>query len=193
MGERGTEFGEQFALLSLGKCRQSVCPSADQPLVLRLGVVLFCLAAHSVRSGAQTNTGFDALSSPAQVMVCRTLPVTSADSAAFVYEFFDGALGSSDWRRSLIAYDSSGAPAYMTLFAPETDAKGKSRVHMLAVRFHPHAKGARIIVQRPDSLSGLAVPQAPREEALVDGELERTKAFAQLLWTRRCQAVIPLN
>lgn len=158
-----------------------------------LCAVVGLLIAIATRAAAQENKAFDPLSpSTGQMLMCRSIAVTPADSADRIFEFREGSDPLSR-RETLVAYDSVGSALYLLLSAADTLAGWDSPLHYIAIRFQPKGEGthARIAldlalrtsrVQPGDSAQRL--PPGVREVS--SEEITRARALAQDFWSRRC-------
>ena len=149
------------------------------------------LAACPAVGVAQTSAEFDPLVLPGTVLLCRSLPTSPADSAAFAFEYVDGG-GAGVQRTSFAAFDSVGQPLYMMV-----SAKGQHMgfMHNVVVRFSPKGAGERVVLhsQRPPQTPPVGGPDSidrskPVEESLTDVEIARAKALAKWFWVHRCKS-----
>ena len=145
-------------------------------------------------AGAQETRPRDVLAEVSSPLLCREVPTTTADSAAHVFTFIDGDADSAS-RELTIAYDSAGAPLYLSIALTEDAADGEQRLEMFLARLSPRAFGERITVSRraePAADGGrgapAAAPPAPRRAPIAAAELTRARELAQRLWQRRCAA-----
>lgn len=125
------------------------------------------------------------LAMPAGAVLCRSAPVTAADSAAFILAFRDTVTASakSRARESTVAYDSLGRPLYMLVTVRDL-AGSPPELTLFAVRLAPFRAGGRV---EPDSdLPSAASFGAPRESALTEADLEQAHRLATDLWMRGC-------
>src|SRR4051812_1296802 len=142
-----------------------------------------CLALLSGQSGAQVSAEFDPLMLPGTVLMCRSVPVTPADSAVFVFQYLDPA-GLKDHRRTSVAFDSAGRPLYMIIVAPETEVNGDPVINTVIARFSPKALGDRVIVRnRRASPTDSVVPHpTSSKQELTEGDISRAKTLANWFW-----------
>lgn len=157
----------------------------------------FFLFAFSVCGGiahAQSKIEFDPLGLPGSVLLCRSMPVTPRDSAAFVFQYLDGS-GSEATRNSFAAFDSVGKPLYMMLSAEGAGSRGELQRKMVVVRFFAQKSTGGILVI-PDPLSPEGRPVVPGDstarpkvpqQPLTDEDVVHAKALAEWYWTHRCR------
>lgn len=148
---------------------------------------------HTGVASAQASTGFDPLNIPGPTLVCRSIPVDPADSAAFAFEYIDGS-DPTGTRISLVAFDSVGAPIFMMVHAPTTNANGERRMHVVAAQFLPKRVGGRVVITAPAPMGGAADSVAlrkPAETTLTDAEITHAEKLAKWFWTHRCKDSAP--
>jgi hypothetical protein len=160
---------------------------------LRQGaIVALCVILLSGIVSGQATGGSDPLGLPGPVIMCRQMPTTPADSAAFGFQFMDGN-GSDEQRTSFAAFDAEGKPLYMMVYAPGQDARGEQAKHIVVVRFFPKGTGEWAVIpngltsQAPpvggaDSLSRAKTP----EKELTDSEIAHARVLAGWFWAHRC-------
>ena len=122
---------------------------------------------------------FDA---PVGPIMCRPVDITAADSAASVLEFVDGEVSA---RETLVAFDSSGVPLYMTVqmteFLPPVSVS-----HNVLVRFR--VIGEYLRIEKPFK-DGKVIDEAARitsNEGLTSDEMTKSEQLAVWLWNHRC-------
>lgn len=158
-------------------------------------VVVCCCSVLASRASAQSLGPFDALGPPVgQRMLCHPIPVTPADSAAVLLRFLDGR-DELEPRETMIAYDSAGAPLYITVFAGEVTSSGQKRIHAIAARLGAGAFGDRStlgdttgggemgLVERRNSALG----PVPGSTPLTESEIARARFLAARLWDLSCR------
>lgn len=125
-------------------------------------------------------------------LLCRSRPGQPHDSAAVVLRFIDGA-GPVAGREVVAAFDSSGVPLRMVVFAPEESTEGRIELHVIQVRFGEAVRGARGVARDaprgrvlPLELDGFAELVPSGGEELSAAEIARGRQLATGMWNRRC-------
>lgn len=133
-------------------------------------------------SSTVPDTFFD---TPSGLFACHQLDVTAADSAASVFEFVDG---ESRPRETRAAFDSSGAPLYMTVQSVESKP-AVSIGHNVAVRFA--SGGIYLRIEKPIRNGEIihTALQVTAEEELSADEMKKSRILALWLWAHRCAAL----
>jgi len=115
---------------------------------------------------------------------CHAIEATAADSAASLVEFIDGELNP---REAMVAFDSAGAPLYMTVQMTERTPLLEVS-HNVLVRFK--VLGEYLRIEKPFR-NGKVVNEAARitlDEALLPDEMTRSQQLAEWLWDHGCNA-----
>lgn len=159
-------------------------------VIFVVGVTLFATSARG-----QAPTVFDPLGLPGSTLVCHSLAVDPADSAAFEFEYVEGS-GAATRRISLATFDSAGAPLYLAIHAPWTNPSGENQIHTIIVQFFPEVTGGRLIVSdgattqtSPPVNADRAISFKSKEETLTDADLARAKVLANWFWSHRCKVI----
>jgi hypothetical protein len=116
---------------------------------------------------------FDA---PVGPIMCRPVDITAADSAASVLEFVDGEVSA---RETLVAFDSSGVPLYMTVQMTE---------FLPPVSVSHNVIGEYLRIEKPFK-DGKVIDEAARitsNEGLTSDEMTKSEQLAVWLWNHRC-------
>jgi hypothetical protein len=160
----------------------------------RACLVAYCILSTELAT-AQAIVGSGGFSIPKGTLVCRPVPAAATDSAAFIFQFFDGIV-SARQRLSVVAFDSAGRPVYMLVSAPARTSTGESRTDALAVRFVPKTMGGRVpvspkaTVQVPMNGGDSATHGNIVEEPLTQAELAQARMLAEWFWSHRCKGLI---
>lgn len=146
-------------------------------------VVGLCLIASARPARAQADSTFDFLATPVSPMMCRQMPVTVDDSAAFVFQLVEYRRPVE--RTTVFAYDSSGSARYARTSATAVfNEQGDGWAEISAIRFAPEQKGIHVrrrfvaSVVVPDSTNGITYMKS--------ADLARALALGDWIWAHRC-------
>lgn len=161
---------------------------------LLVGVLAVSACARGTIPAMQPAPDFDALRlSLGPVIACRSVPVTTADSAAVLLDLVEGPSEEKS-RRVMVGYDSLGDPLYLTIMVQETTRFGVERTHAIAARFSPSMFGNRFVAQDANEGSGAnpqqggtAVRPTVETTDLSPAELQRAHSLASRIWQLPCR------
>lgn len=120
-------------------------------------------------------------------LMCRALPVSPRDSAAYSLEFAEP--DSPMARSSKVTFDSTGSPFSLMMVVRENDTTSEAVV----VRFAPTSTGVWMTLPRPQevpTVTGDAAKIHLHADSvtvnLKSAELVKAKAVAVWFWNHRC-------
>lgn len=153
------------------------------PRLSSIVVVALSLIAAARPVRAQADAAFDFLATPASPMMCRQMPATVGDSAAFVFQLVE--FRRPVERTTVFGYDSSGAARYARTSATAVfNEQGDGWAEIAAIRFAPETKGIHVrkrfvaSVVVPDSTNGITYMKS--------ADLARALALGDWIWAHRC-------
>lgn len=141
---------------------------------------------------AQARGVVDLADIPSGALLCRAITSAPADSAAFLFKYAESR-DSGGQRMSLVAYDSAGAPLYMTMYSPTKDSIGDIRVQFVAVRFRPRRLGERVMLPTPPPAGSTdsVRPAISAAATLSEAEISHVEKLANSFWMHRCKDSVP--
>lgn len=158
-------------------------------LARRILAITTCFGVVWSQANAQETAAQDPLALPTQIMMCRSLPTTPADSGASALQFVDGADPLSSGRRIGVAYDSLGAPRFLLVLAPHGNMSGGGYVRAVAVRFGQPEEGYSGVLGEAASLPDngqFGSTDLRQRIRLTEAEVSQARELARWLWARRC-------
>ncbi|MGD0991519.1 MAG: hypothetical protein ABR998_03530 [Gemmatimonadales bacterium] len=131
-------------------------------------------------SNAAGQTPPNLLVHPTGMLMCRMTPSPSLR----ILDFFDRLDSTQTQRQIRLAVDSTDAPVFLQLWAPERE--GSRRAEIVLVGFPRGAKAFRAEGDVDSMLTETDSTHYPKLEALSDSEVTVARALAAWLWDHRC-------
>lgn len=151
-----------------------------------LAIAAVMAIAGVARAPAQVWTPRDPLALPVAAILCHS---SKLDSGVVMLQAMD-LEDSAAVREITVAFDSSGVPLFISVFAPERSPLGRIQTRAFAVRFGSAPAGLRGILEEDSSAVKDSVPAHRRlpasREPMSDSELSRARALAIGLHSRHC-------
>lgn len=142
-----------------------------------------CLIACARPARAQADSAFDFLATPLSPMMCRQLPTTAGDSAAFVFQLVE--YRAPVERTTVFAYDSRGVARYARTSATAVlNERGDGWAEISSIRFAPEKKG--IHVRTRFAASVLVTDSTNGITYMRSDDIARASALGDWIWAHRC-------
>jgi len=146
----------------------------------------------------------DPLGVPASgTVMCRAIPTSSVDSISVMLDLSEES-SDSNGRESRFAFDSSGAPIFMSVVVSNSISGDRLTADLISVRFSPFSRGVRQKITQDSngdahvagdrSASRQQVGNEPSTPIgitpLTDAEFVAARRLAAWVWGHRCNVAI---